>query len=127
MIIGPEGQNTDVIAHEWIHAEIQERVGFSRYQAEVPVWFDEGAALTLDYRTPYLPENIHLTEQDFNKVKQLKSATVFFSGDIIKNYKAARMAVIPLIHTESFFEDLERISRGETFEQVFLRIKKIEK
>lgn len=53
IVIGPEGQNVDVIAHEWLHAEIQQRVGFFRLLTEVPTWFDEGAALTVDYRAPF--------------------------------------------------------------------------
>lgn len=28
IVIGPRGQNVDVIAHEWLHAEIQQRVDF---------------------------------------------------------------------------------------------------
>lgn len=119
MIIGPQGQNTDVIAHEWMHAEIQRRVGFARFKKEIPVWFDEGAALTLDYRPPFLPQNISLTRQDIENIKNINSGAVFFSGDTMRNYQAARMAVIPMIDTKSFFENLNRISNGETFEQVF--------
>ncbi|MCC5827308.1 hypothetical protein [Alkalimonas sp.] len=37
IIIGPKGQNVDVIAHEWLHAEIQHRVGFFRFLQEIPV------------------------------------------------------------------------------------------
>ncbi len=58
IIIGPKGHNTDIIAHEMVHAEIQHRVGFWRFLKEIPVWFDEGAALTLDYREPFLRKNI---------------------------------------------------------------------
>jgi hypothetical protein len=63
IIIGPEGQNVDVIAHEMLHAELQRRVGLFKLLKEVPVWFDEGAALTLDYREPFLPENIQLSDE----------------------------------------------------------------
>ncbi|MDZ7923630.1 MAG: hypothetical protein U5M23_06135 [Marinagarivorans sp.] len=78
IIIGPQGQNVDVIAHEWLHAEIQHRVGFFRFLKEIPVWFDEGAALTLDYREPFLPENIDLPVEDVTAVKKLKSGKSFF-------------------------------------------------
>ena len=120
IVIGPDGKNVDVIAHEWLHAEIQERVGFLRFLGEIPVWFDEGAALTVDNRAPFLPDNIDLTDAEVQRVKRLVSGRDFFSGDIRSNYQAARLAVQPLIIVERFFDDLERISLGESFESVFV-------
>ena len=119
IVVGPKGQNVDVIAHEWLHAEIQHRVGFWRFFREIPVWFDEGAALTLDYREPFLPQNIDLSADSINAVRHLTKGRDFFSGNLRENYQAARMAVIPLIRTETFFDDLERISKGERFDSVF--------
>ncbi|MDP4537600.1 hypothetical protein Q3O60_15545 [Alkalimonas collagenimarina] len=120
VIIGPKGLNVDVIAHEWLHAEIQHRVGFFRFLKEVPVWFDEGAALTLDYREPFLPENIDLSDDVVTAVKELKSGKSFFSNNIRQNYQASRLAVEPLIRSDQFFNDLEKIASGESFENVFL-------
>lgn len=120
IIVGPKGQNIDVIAHEWLHAEIQHRVGFWRFMTEIPIWFDEGAALTLDYREPYLPKNINLSDEDVLAVHSLTKGREFFAGDIRSNYQAARMAVVPIIRNENFFDDLERIAKGESFEAVFL-------
>ena len=121
IIIGPKEQNVDVVAHEWLHAEIQHRVGFFRFLKEIPVWFDEGAALTLDYRKPFLPENINLPTEEVISVKTLKSGKSFFSGNIRQNYQASRVAVEPLIRPQQFFNDLEKIASGESFENVFLK------
>lgn len=120
VVIGPEGQNVDVIAHELLHAEIMHRIGLVRFLTEIPVWFDEGAALTVDYRAPFLPENIELSESDVQAVKHLVKGRDFFSGDVRKHYQAARLAVESLVDAASFFHDLERIANGESFEQVFL-------
>lgn len=122
IIIGPQGQNVDVIAHEWLHAEIQHRVGLLRFLTEMPVWFDEGAALTLDYRAPFLPENINLADADVSAVQQLTSGRSFFANNIRQHYQAARLAVAPLIRPEQFFNDLERLAAGESFENVFLAV-----
>lgn len=119
IIIGPTGQNIDVISHEMLHAEIQKRVGLWRFLKEIPVWFDEGAALTLDYRESFLPENIDLKQEKVETIKQLEKHKDFFSGNIRENYQAARLAVIPLILEERFYDDLERIKRGESFQMVF--------
>lgn len=120
IVVGPKGQNVDVIAHEWLHAEMQHRVGFWRFLREIPVWFDEGVALTLDYREPFLPENIHLTEDEVNSVRRLTTGRDFFSGNIRQNYQAARMAVMPLIRNETFFDDLDLVASGKAFDAVFL-------
>ncbi len=120
IIVGPNGQNVDVIAHEWLHAEIMERVGFLRFLQEIPIWFDEGAALTLDHRPPFLPENISLSAAEILAVQKLGRARDFFSGNTRQNYQAARMAVQPLIRNEQFYDDLARISAGESFETVFM-------
>jgi hypothetical protein len=119
IVIGPQGQNVDVLAHEGLHAEIQHRVGFWRFLRQVPVWFDEGAALTLDYRDPFLPENINLSAEQVAAVRELARAREFFNGNVRQNYQAARMSVVPLIHADTFFADLDRIAAGERFEAVF--------
>lgn len=121
IVIGPKGLSVDVIAHEWLHAEIQQRVGFFRFLMDIPVWFDEGAALTVDYRAPFQPENISLSATDVQAVKGLNKSRAFFSGDIHEHYQAARLAVEPLIVAESFFDDLERVSSGEAFDKVFIK------
>lgn len=120
IVIGPKGQNIDVLSHESLHAEIQQRVGFWRFLREVPVWFDEGAALTLDYREPYLPENIMLSDAEVKAARHLEKGRDFFAGDIKKHYQAARVAVEPLIRPEYFFADLDRVRNGEAFDAVFV-------
>lgn len=119
IVIGPDGRNVDVIAHEWLHAEIQHRVGFWRSLREVPVWFDEGAALTVDHRAPFLPENLRLDPTRVAAVRQRASGRAFFSGDTHAHYQAARLAVVPLIRPAQFHADLARIAAGESFEDVF--------
>lgn len=120
IVIGPEGRNVDVIAHEWLHAEIQHRVGFWRFLREIPTWFDEGAALLVDHREPYRPENIELPEHAIDAVRELDRGAAFFAGDVRAHYRAARLAVEPLIRESSFFHDLERVASGASFENVFL-------
>ncbi len=119
VVLGPKGQNANVIAHELLHIEMQERVGFFRFMLNVPIWFDEGAALMVDYREPLLPHNIHLTEQQVSAVKQLDNSAKFFAGNQIHNYQAARMVTERLINKNQFFADLERIASGEKFSDVF--------
>lgn len=123
IVIGPQGQNVDVIAHEWLHAEIQTRAGLWNFLNQIPVWFDEGVALTVDFRAPFLPENIQLSEDEIMVVRELSSARDFFSGDNMRHhYQAARLTVDPLIQPSSFFAQLDRIGQGEHFDTVFLNV-----
>lgn len=51
-MIGPRGNNPDVIAHLLVHVAIKEAVGEARF-AKLPIWFDEGVAAQADSR-PFL-------------------------------------------------------------------------
>ncbi len=50
LVLGQEGNNPDVIAHERCHDELQMRVGWWRTNRQIPQWFNEGLALMVDYR-----------------------------------------------------------------------------
>ncbi|RYC71444.1 MULTISPECIES: hypothetical protein [Spirosoma] len=50
LVLGPEGNNADVIAHELCHDELFARLGWWRVKRQIPVWFNEGLALMVDYR-----------------------------------------------------------------------------
>ncbi|ADB36714.1 hypothetical protein [Spirosoma linguale] len=50
LVLGPEGNNADVIAHELCHDELFARLGWWRVKREIPQWFNEGLALMVDYR-----------------------------------------------------------------------------
>ncbi len=50
LVLGPEGNNPDVIAHELCHDELYARLGWFRIKRDIPQWFDEGLAMMLDYR-----------------------------------------------------------------------------
>lgn len=55
ILIGPEGENVDVIAHEWVHAEVSLRLGFLKRAISLPTWVDEGLAMQVDQRQDYSP------------------------------------------------------------------------
>ena len=43
----------DVTAHELVHAELAQRLGFWTRTVKLPVWFDEGIAVQLDRRADF--------------------------------------------------------------------------
>ena len=54
VIVGPEGRDVNILAHEELHAEIHHRVGHWYRLTEIPTWFDEGLAMQVDYRERYV-------------------------------------------------------------------------
>ena len=53
IVLGPDGLNVDVMAHEWAHAELAARTSALLRTYKVPTWFDEGLAMQLDERSAY--------------------------------------------------------------------------
>ncbi|MBO0936123.1 hypothetical protein J2I47_06155 [Fibrella sp. HMF5335] len=50
LVLGPDGNNVDVMAHELCHDELFARLGWFTIKRQVPQWFNEGLALMVDYR-----------------------------------------------------------------------------
>lgn len=117
IFLGPKGLNTDVIAHEIVHAEVRHRTNLYVELTQLPAWFIEGTGIKVDYRKPFLLENIELTDDDVTKVK-----SVFYLKDFpntnVKYYQASLLAVEPM-PAKTMYERLARLNNGEQFEDVF--------
>lgn len=112
IVFGPEGQNIDVIAHEYTHAEVHYRVGWLKHLLNVPIWFNEGVALLVDFRKPYLLENIDLSPKE---VEFVKNNEFDFS---IGNYQASRV-LVDKIDKSSLYQNLEKLKQGQDINSVF--------
>ena len=53
VMIGTKGRNIDIVAHELMHAEIADRLGYWHRLTKLPIWFDEGLAMQVDFRPHY--------------------------------------------------------------------------
>ena len=117
IFLGPKGLNTDVVAHELVHAEVRHRTNLFVELTQLPAWFIEGTGIKVDYRKPFLLENIDVTNDDVAKIK-----SVFYLSDFpntnIKYYQASLIAVKPL-NPKKMYLGLERLNNGEQFVDVF--------
>ncbi len=112
LTLGPQGQNVDVIAHEYMHAEVHHRVGWFNHWLNVPIWFNEGVALLVDFRSVYLLENIDLSLQDVNAVKR---DGFDFS---VSSYQASRILVDD-IDKSKLYLNLEKMKQGQDLNSAF--------
>lgn len=117
VVLGPRGKNVNVAAHELVHAEVHNRVGWLQYLLNIPIWFSEGVALLVDYREPFILENISISEIKVEAVKG-KGVDFFTDGNTHENYLASRVA-IEYIEDSSLYEKLDEISKGLSFTDVF--------
>jgi len=85
IIVGPQGQNPDVVAHEWAHAEIFERLSFMAREFWLPTWVDEGLAMQVDHRDPYNVESLRVLHgrDDLTRpsIASMKASGFFIAGD----------------------------------------------
>jgi len=118
VMVGPKGQNVDVVAHELMHAEFHHRVGFLK-SLQLPTWFHEGVAMQVDYRSQY-----SLSPQDAQNtayVRDLTAPSTFNEGDdqaLTRNYASAKHEVAAWLSRAGatpLYSRLQRIRDGQSF------------
>ena len=122
VIVGPKGQSVDVVAHELMHAELADRVGYWRRLTEIPTWFDEGVAMQVDFRPRYdLPSGKPVNT---SYVRRIETAHEFFKSSgsrLVQNYASAKFEVahwLSGIGKQNLYQRLERIENAEPFDTV---------
>lgn len=117
VLLNYETAEISVVAHELVHAEVVHRVGYIKRQFSIPTWFDEGAAMQVDYRPSYsYHDSIGLDE--FYRVVGLGTLKKFWTSDKdqnIANYRSAKMAFAEILNSTDIklYSMLEKIKEGE--------------
>ncbi len=96
IILGPDGLNVDVIAHELMHAELSQRVGSFTRDFKIPTWFDSGLAMQADNRESYSEAEWQRKTQGGKlapALDHLTSARKFYTSDYWVNYATAKHEV----------------------------------
>jgi hypothetical protein len=125
MVLGPKGHSVDIVAHELVHSEIFELLGYWARTIKLPVWFDEGAAMQVDYRKQYDANGVNDTERSIGK---LRYSWDFFQGDddqLTRNYARAKSEVRHLVSKvgdKGMFMLLKRMKQGESFDNAYKAI-----
>lgn len=122
VIIGPNGNNIDVVAHELLHAELFDRIGYWNSLNNFPVWFNEGIAMQVDFRTKYDWHDGSSIDSIY--VRQLESDKQFFVSDsrvLTQHYAAAKYEIrkwLDKIGNEKLFLKIDSLAQGYTFQAI---------
>jgi len=122
--------DTDVLSHEMSHAELHARIYEGRYSTSqlVPVWFDEGLAMQVDYREKYNEDAWVALSQTINSqvnLSDIESLSQFFNEDSeirTNNYIISRHKVNEWLIEhghEGLFELIDGIREGIAFEDLY--------
>ncbi|MBY3620627.1 hypothetical protein HGO21_13815 [Acinetobacter sp. CUI P1] len=117
IVIGPDGFNEDVIAHELLHSELRTRL---KNKDKVPVWFDEGLATVVDHR--YI-RNEYLS---LDHINDLSSRDAFYEPSQVKeNYEIAHSEVarwFGIVGKSGLAELIDGLNKGGAFNELYKAI-----
>lgn len=121
IVVSPEGTNSDVLAHELVHVEIAHRLGYFKRKLTLPLWFDEGMAMQVDYRKKkawsYIQEG-----RELPPVSSLEPDRQFYSGDRALHYASAKVEIESWLasnQNKGLYEFLEDMKDGDSFRQLY--------
>jgi hypothetical protein len=120
MVIGPDGQNEDVISHELAHPEMFERIGWWQTLTQMPTWFDEGLAMQFDHRPTYGEAAYAALAARHGRapLDRLATGAGFFDADAVDHYVQARHDVaerVIRVGPAGVRALLEELRRGRPF------------
>lgn len=121
ILIGSEGMETSVVAHEWAHAEFARRIGIINKVIFIPTWFDEGLAMQVDLRDEYNLE-AYANYRLQNKYRSVEladiSASEFYAaGDLGRYHYAFSRCVVGewLQKNPNWLENLSNLGLDSPF------------
>ena len=121
----------DVVAHEFLHREISDRIGFWRMETQVPAWFNEGLAMQVDYRVKYELDNQAPSEMNIAGVRELESVNQFNQGNdaqVTQHYALAKAEVaawLAKVGHHNLYSRFERIRNGAPFDHAIKQFQAI--
>ena len=119
--IGENVHNLDIISHELLHAEVFHRLGYFNQIFKIPVWFNEGVAMQVDFREKYNSSPIATNSE----IQKLWYGWQFFKGDgetLTNNYSSAKNEIKLWLHNsdkEKLYNFLSKINNGESFDTLY--------
>jgi len=147
LVLGPDGNNVDVIAHELCHDELFARLGWWRVKRQIPQWFNEGLALLVDYRfsspdvweqpdttttvpNEFLRNRFRFPPRPMIPLTDLVTTNDFFGGDygrVMLAYQTAADEVerwLRRVKRPGLLALTQAVARGESFDEAYRRLER---
>lgn len=130
IVLGEDGTNVDVIAHELTHCELAGRLSGIK-GLKVPIWFDDGLATQVDNRPQYSErEWLRKTENGTKLIRmsELDSPKQFYVSDLETrrlHYTLAKHELsrwLDIVHQEGLLQLIDNVNKGDDFYTVYKRI-----
>lgn len=123
VVLGPDGRNVDVFAHELVHAELFDRLGWWRRLRALPVWFDEGVAMQVDDRNAF---DLHhrLMPDERATIRTLDTGRAFFGASpdrLVNRYAIAKREVgvwLATVGRRRLYERINMLRDGSSFDSI---------
>ena len=121
-----DAADIDIIAHEIVHAELYERVGFYNWSFKIPMWFKQGLAMQCDYRNYYSEDTLQVRSDNYKNMPDVKSMSdaQFYEGSteqIMLNYMVAKHELKSWYTKEKFDTFVDAMNDGKNFEEAYGR------
>ena len=129
IIIYKDRIDLDMLSHELFHTEFCERIGFFK-NTKIPVWFDEGLAMQVDYRKEYSEEKYFELKDSISgnvNLSQISTPETFYAGNFYYHFILARHELdkwMKETEKEGFYSFMDRINNGEDFYKVYNQLKR---
>jgi hypothetical protein len=126
IVLGPKGHNIDVISHELVHSGIFAQVGYWVRFVHIPVWFDEGAAMQVDFRKRY---DLVVEKQNSTVLEGLRYGWQFFNADDVEltNHYAISKAEVKRWLSKagdgSVQSLLKKVKSGADFDETYRKMR----
>ena len=125
IVLSSDAMNVDIIAHEFSHAELYERIGFYKFNNKIPSWFKHGLAMQNDYRDYYSDDTLQSKSNNFRNLPDIKtyaSDEQFYAGSpgqIMLNYMTAKHEIKKWYTKAKLDKFIKDLNSGKTFEKAF--------
>lgn len=125
IVLSANAIDLDIVAHEFSHAELYERIGFYKFNFKIPSWFKHGLAMQNDYRGYYSDDTLKVKSNNFKNlpdIKGYKSDGQFYAGSlqqIMLNYMTAKYEIKNWYTKQKLSKFIKSINSGNTFEEAF--------
>lgn len=93
IVFGNDFIDIDMLSHELSHTMLYSQIGYFK---DIPVWFDEGLAMQVDYRKDFSEEKyieIIKSQKSIPDLKQISTPETFWKGNYYLHYLIARHEV----------------------------------